>query len=45
MKATKRHSEPSAEALAEMPEMNFARAVRSNPYAARIAKDQEKRKP
>lgn len=37
MKAKPR--EPSASSLREMPEMNFSRAERRNPYAARIDRD------
>ena len=39
-KRARRHKEPSAASLKEIPEVDFARArVRKNPYAARIAKE------
>jgi hypothetical protein len=36
----RKHSEPSAASLAEIPEIDFSRVkVRRNPYAAKLAKD------
>ena len=32
-----KHAEPSAVSLSEIPEMDFTKPVRRNPYAARIA--------
>ena len=40
MKKARKHEEPSAASLREIPEIDFTTAkVRKNPYAARIAKE------
>ena len=35
----KKHRKPSRASLREMPEANFGRAIRRNPYALRIARE------
>lgn len=40
MKRARKHDEPSAESLREMPEVDFTKGTwKRNPYAARIAKE------